>query len=148
MKEWSTIMSLNNTKSESKEPLEELDRSLRRDRIRALVEPLAAHRGAAAVIMTRLLAHTRLVRVGEQYCLAVFDNPHGNGAGDLKPGAILELLSRIYRQNPRLFSVNPTTERGPKIAPRRKLNANAAAIDHRGGARARSSRIRKSTGAR
>jgi|SRR6516165_2570591 hypothetical protein len=88
----------------------ELDRKLRRDRIRALVEPVAAHRGAAAVIMARLMAHTRLVRRGEHHYLAVFDNPHANGSGDLRPDAILELLDRIRTENSRLFSVSRIDE--------------------------------------
>ena len=90
--------------------LEELDRALRRDRIRALIEPVAAHRGAAAVIMARLMAHTRLVRRGEHHYLAVFDNPHANGSGDLRPDAILELLDRIRTENSRLFSVSRIDE--------------------------------------
>jgi hypothetical protein len=109
------------TKSEGIPPLDEHERSLRRDRIRALVEPLAAHRGAAAVIMARVMAHTRLVQVGERYCLAVFDNPHGNGAGDLRSDAILDLLGRIYRQHPRLFSVNPIAEQ--KVKSLKRANA-------------------------
>jgi hypothetical protein len=117
MTEWSTITSLNTdtSNSEGKPPPEELERSLRRDRIRALIEPLAAHRGAAAVIMARLMAYTRPVRVGGQYCLAVYDNPHGNGAGDLTPVAIQGLLDRIRRENSRLF--NPIDERKDEIAP-------------------------------
>src|SRR5262249_20218636 len=97
---------VNTNKTVGDAPPAELDRKLRRDRIRGLVEPLAAHRGAAAVIMARLMAHTRLILVGEQYCLAVFDNPHGNGAGNLAPDAILDLLDRIRSENARLFSVN------------------------------------------